>query len=168
MTKRPVIGSAHEALDRMFDGIGRGHGPNGSPSEGQQLAAAFLNIARSTLYRQLDPDQPGEFAFSHACQLAQRFGCPEAAAHLALCAGGVFIPMPDDGDPVAVLTAEAMQEMGEAIAHLFASTNPGSEGGVSVTAMEARAALPLVRDVLVAVSNLYARLDDKAKGRGEG
>lgn len=166
MSKRPVIGSAHEALDRMFDSIGRAHGPKGSPSEGQLVAVAFLNIARSTLYRQLDPDQPGDFSFAHACQLAQQFGCTEAAAHLALCAGGVFIPMPDDGDPVSVLTAEAMQEMGEAMAHLFASANPASDGGATVTPSEARAALPMVRDVLIAVSNLYARLSEKAAKGG--
>lgn len=163
MTKRPALGSAHEALDLMFDSIGRAHGPNGSPSEGAQVAAAFLNIARSTLYRQLDPDQPGEFAFAHACQLAQQFGCTEAAAHLALCAGGVFVPMPDGDGRVAELTAESMQEMGEAAAAIFAAHAPGSDGGVSTTPAEARKMLPQVRDVLFAVAALYAEVSDLAR-----
>lgn len=168
MTKRPALGSAHEALDQMFDSIGRSHGANGAPSEGIYVAAAFLDIFHTTLRKQLDPDQAGELSFSRVCQLARQFACREAAAHLALCAGGVFIPMPDDGDPVAVLTSEAMLEMGEALVHLSACTNPQSEGGMALTVAEARAGLPLVRDVLVAVSNLYARLAEKAVAPGRG
>lgn len=163
MTKRPAIGSAHEALDRMFDEIGRAHGPNGAPSEGPQIAADFLCVARSTIYRQMDQSQPGGFAFAHACQLAQHFGCTEAAAHLALCAGGLFVPMPRGDDAVTVLTAEAMREMGEAAALIFAETAPGSDGGAAITPQEARAALPEVRDVLAALTRLYSMLAEKAR-----
>lgn len=164
MTKRPAIGSAHEALDRMFDQIGRQHGPNGAPSEGMILAIGFLDIARSTLYRQMDPSAPGGFTFTHACQLAERYGCTEAAAYLAACAGGFFVPAPPEGDAAVQLTAEAMRETSEAAAKIFASAALDSEGGVEITPAEARAALPDVRDALMAMSSLYARLSAKANG----
>lgn len=162
--KRPLPGSAHEALDRMFDSIGRSHGAHGAASEGIYVAAAFLDLFHTTLRKQLDPDQPGELSFGRVAQLTRQFGCAEAAEHLALCAGGVFVPMPEGEGRIAEMTAEAMQEMGEAVARIFAAAAPGSDGGVATTPAEARAALPLMRDVLVAVSRLYAEISEQARG----
>ena len=165
MNKRLLPGGAHDALDRMFDAIGESHGPKGAASEGLYVAADFLGVSHWTLRAQLDPDKTGsEISYARVVQLTRQFGCTQAAEHLAQCAGGVFIPMPPDNDPVAVMTAEAMREMGEAVSKVFSHVSPDSEGGSRVTAGEAREALPLVRDVLVAVSNLYSRLAEKARG----
>lgn len=163
MSKRLLPGSAHEALDRMFDSIGRSHGF--APSEGVYIAASLIDVSHWTLRAQLDPDKKGsEISYAKVVQFTRAFGCTDAAEHLATCAGGVFVPMPADGDAVAALTADAMREMGEAVAKIFASASPASEGGMTITAGEARAALPEVRDALVALSNLYSRLADKARG----
>ncbi|QIB32656.1 phage regulatory CII family protein [Ancylobacter pratisalsi] len=164
MTKRPLPGSAHDALDRLFDAIGEAHGAKGAASEGLAVAADFLGVSHWTLRAQLDPEKSGsEISYARVVQLTRQFGCTAGAEHLALCAGGVFIPMPPDNEPAAVLTAEAMQEMAEVVARIFAAVAPASEGGVAITPHEARDALPLVRDVLVAVSNLYSRLSEKAR-----
>lgn len=167
MSKRLLPGGAHDALDRMFDAIGRTHGPKGASSDGIRVAADFLGVTHWTLRSQLDPDKTGsEISYARVAQLTRAFGCTEAAEHLALCAGGVFVPMPADGDAVAALTADAMREMGEAVAAIFAGATPESEGGLAITATEARAALPEVRDALVALTNLYSRLAEKARGPG--
>lgn len=165
MNKRLLPGGAHDALDRMFDAIGRAHGPKGAASEGLYVAADFLGVTHWTLRSQLDPDKTGsELSYLRVAQLTRQFGCTEAAEHLALCAGGVFVPMPEGEGRIAEMTAEAMQEMGEAVARIFAAAAPGSDGGVATTPAEARAALPLMRDVLVAVSRLYAEISEQARG----
>ena len=74
------------------------------------------------------------------------------------------MPAPPEGDAAVQLTAEAMRETSEAAAKIFASAAAGSEGGVEITPTEARAALPDVRDALMAMSSLYARLSAKANG----
>lgn len=163
MSKRLLPGSAHDALDKMFDSIGRSHGS--AASEGIYIAASLLDVSHWTLRAQLNPDKTGsEISYARVVQFTRAFGCTDAAEHLALCAGGVFVPLPREGDAVAALTADAMREMGEAVARIFASTSPLSEGGAAITANEARAALPEVHEALAALSNLYSRLREKAEG----
>ncbi|MCS0497890.1 hypothetical protein NVS89_22625 [Ancylobacter sp. MQZ15Z-1] len=159
MTKRRQPGSAHEALDRMFDGIGERHGEKGSPTEGVRVVASFLDIAEPTLRKQLDPDQKGsEVSYARVAQLTRHFACIEAAQHLALCAGGVFLPLPDGEGKFAELSSTMMQEVGEALVQLSASLSPTSEGGASLTPREIATVLPLVADVLAVTSALYSEL----------
>jgi len=165
MNKRLLPGGAHDALDRMFDAIGESHGPKGAASEGLYVAADFLGVSHWTLRAQLDPDKTGsEISYARVTQLTRQFGCTQVAVHLAQCAGGIFIPVPRDTDAVTALTAELMQEMGEAVAKIFAQASPESEGGAVITAQEARESEPFARDVLVVVANWYSRIVDKARG----
>lgn len=170
MTKRPLPGSPHDALSRLLDEIGRESGPNGSPSEGIAVAADFLGISHWTLRSQLDPDRVGsEVAYSRVAQLTQHFGCTDAAEHLALCAGGVFLPMPQGSGRINELSAGAMLEMSEALVALAKRTAPTSEAGADLSWREATEALPLIADAMAMLSTLYSEVRAKAgaqKGRG--
>lgn len=166
--KRANPGSAHDALVHMFEAIGRVHGANAAPTEGLPLAADFLGVTHWTLRKQIDPDQPSDLGFGRVSQLTRHFGCVEAAQHLALAAGGVFVPMPgEDAGKVAGLSAVVMRETGEAIALLLANVAPDSEGGVDLTPAEAREALPAVGEALARIADLYALVSETAARRGK-
>ncbi|QJP14695.1 hypothetical protein G3545_14200 [Starkeya sp. ORNL1] len=169
MMKRANPGSAHDALVHLFEAIGRTHGANGAPTEGLPLAADFLGVTHWTLRKQIDPDQPSDLGFGRVAMLTRHFGCPDAAQHLALAAGGVFVPMPDgDAGKVATLSAEVMRETGEAIALLFADISEGSAGGAELTPAEAREAVKPLGEALAKVADLYALVAEIAGRRGRG
>ncbi|MDF2994654.1 MAG: hypothetical protein K0R27_291 [Xanthobacteraceae bacterium] len=160
--KRANPGSAHDALVHLFEAIGREHGANSAPAEGIPLAADFLGVTHWTLRKQLDPDQPSDLGFGRVSQLTRHFGCADAAQHLALAAGGVFVPMPNADGKVAGLSAEVMRETGEAIALLLADIAPGSEGGAELTPAEAGDALPAISEALARMADLYALVSETA------
>lgn len=163
MSKRLLPGSAHDALDKMFDSIGRSHGK--AASEGIYIAASLLDVSHWTLRAQLNPDKTGsEISYAKVVQFTRAFGCTDAAEHLALCAGGVFLPMPAGEGAFAEMSADMMREVGEALVQLAASTAPHSDGGTAMTAREAQQALPLMADVVAVASRLYAEVRARAAG----
>lgn len=162
MTKRPNPGSAHEALARMFDCIGRTHGERRAPTEGVPLAAEFLDISHQHLYRQIDPEQPAGLSFARVAQLTRQFGCTDAAEFLALCARGIFLPMPTGHGEVPALVADVLVQTGEALTALGRALAVDSPGGERLTPREAQAALPAISDALASLATLYVEVSDAA------
>lgn len=169
MIKRLMPGSAHDALDRMFSTIGREHGTRGQESEGLTLAADFLGVSHWTLRAQLDPDRAGsEISYARVVQLTRQFGCRDAAEHLAQCAGGVFLPLPEGEGAFTELSADMMREVGEALISISQATAPESDAGRAMSPREAQDALPLVRDVLSVASRLLSELQARAEAGRHG
>jgi hypothetical protein len=162
MKPRPP-GSACDALARMLAEVARSEGHE--PTAGAKLAARFLGVSDSLLRKASDPDRDEDLGFRRVAMLTEHFRVRAAAEHLALGAGGLFVPMPDPGATgrLAVLGGQATRETGEAIAALIAAIDRAGPGGAAVTAAERRRLTAEVADVLRVFAELHGLLM-----RGEG
>ncbi len=144
----------YACLARLMAEIGQNAA--GDPQQGIAAAARFEGMAESVLYKQLDPDQPGELPWSRICRLTQQFGAAAAAEHLAGLAGGVFLPMPRDDTPSrwADLTANAGEDFARAMADIVRALSPTGDGAAAVTQAEARRILEDIEQVLRVVVEL--------------
>jgi len=95
--------------------------------------------------------QRTSLSFADACTIADKGG-HELAQHLALCAGGVFLPI-GDARLADVQTGAALlsQEAGEAVSGLIQRMMDGSFDGA-----DRRASLPQLLDVLGVIAPLIA------------
>lgn len=110
------------------------------------------------IYAWTDDDSEKEMTVGQAAALTVP-GAPSMAEYFAHRAGGVFLPIPSNGEPIASLTADAMRASGAAAAELVAAL----EGGL--TPDEAEAALPELDQALRALAQLRASVKARA---GEG
>lgn len=78
-------GGPHDALARMIEQIAEAEGE--SADAGMRIAANAEGISRSTLYKELNPDQGGELSFVRVARLVGRFRVTEPARYLAALAG---------------------------------------------------------------------------------
>jgi len=140
---------AHEALATMMEQIGESAGEQGA--SGVEVAAAFENLNKFTLYKELDPDQPGEMSFSRVARLTSHFGAPAAAEHLARLCGHILVRMPT-AENAAALTrglAEFTREVGEALVEISTAMADGK-----MTPAEAKRTIKQLVDVQVKVTEL--------------
>ncbi|ODN70194.1 hypothetical protein [Methylobrevis pamukkalensis] len=125
--KPRISGSSHDAIRRLVAGCG-----------GVEAVADFLGKGASTVYAWTNPDSPGEAPFALIATLTDHFGATACAEHLALRAGGVFLPLPPaDSGAAEVLSAEVADEVGGLLADMIRSSAKGSEGGEAWTPREA-------------------------------
>lgn len=90
-------------------------------------------------------------SYADACAIADRGG-HELAQHLALCAGGVFLPIGDSRlSDIQTGAAQLSQEAGEAVSGLIQRLMDGS-----FCAADRRASLPQLLDVLDVIAPLIA------------
>lgn len=95
--------------------------------------------------------QRTSLSFADACTIAEKGGV-ELAQHMALCAGGVFLPVAENGlADVQNGAALLSQEAGEAVAGLIQRLMDGS-----FDCADRRASLPQLLDVLGAIAPLIA------------
>lgn len=146
----------------------------GSPSEAQallleqcggaQAAGDFVGKARSTAYKWTDPDQSEGAPFNVVATLSEHFRATAAAEHLALRAGGVFLPIPRaDAEGWGGLSAAAAEETGRLLSEIWRALDPASEAGARVGRAEADAILRDVETVMRTVAAMRA-LALKARG----
>lgn len=139
------------AVRRLFDQVG-----------GIKRTAARLGYrGLSHVYAVADPAESAEITYAQVVQLTGPES-PACAEHLALVAGGVFLPMPAPSSPIAALTAAAMREAGQAAANLVEAMADG------LTAEEARDVLPDVDNAIRCFSQLRSRVAETARGQGDG
>jgi hypothetical protein len=103
------------------------------------------------VYAMADPADATEISYAQVVQLSGP-EAPACAEHLAALCGGVFLPFPAPSSPLALLTAEAMREAGQAAAALVESMADG------LTPDEARAVLPELADALRCFSQLQSQV----------
>jgi hypothetical protein len=87
----------------------------GDEELGVPVAAAFLGITPSTLYKLMDPDQGGDISFTRVCQISERYGVTAAAEHLSDCVGLIATPgeVADDVENVARLMSRLTKGEGD-------------------------------------------------------
>jgi hypothetical protein len=168
--KRRTPGSANEALARMTGQIAGSQGRD--PEAGVEIAAAFENIAKATLYKMLDPDQPEQLSYDRVARWTAHFGVTACAEHLAELAGGVFLPLPaDDGaNPIAELSAKAATEFGNTMAALVRALAPDSAGGARIVARERPENIANINRLMRVLAAMRARIaepDQPPGGKGQ-
>jgi hypothetical protein len=157
MKPRP-LGSAPEALTRLFAEIAQIEGYE--PTAGAKLAANFLGVSDSLIRKASDPDQPEDLGFRRVAMLTERFAARAAAEHLALCAGGIFLPLPagDGQGRWHDLGAIASEEFSQVIAALFRATSNTGPGGADITPAERRKLVAEIDDVIRVMVEMRSRL----------
>lgn len=139
------------AVRRLFDQVG-----------GIKRVAARLGYrSESQVYAMADGNDPAEITFAQVVQLTGS-DTPAGAEHLALVAGGVFLPMPTATTPIGALTGNAMLESGQAAADLIEKLSGG------LTPDEAAKSLPEIDDAVRAWTQLRSKVAAIAKGRKTG
>ncbi len=130
---------------------------------------AFLDLFHTTLRKQLDPDQPGETelrprgAAYPAVRLHRRGRASGAVRRRRVRAHAGR----RGGSPE--MTAEAMQEMGEAVARIFAAAAPGLGWRCRHHARRgSRGAAADARRAGGSVSRLYAEISEQGAGVSDG
>lgn len=126
-------GAPHDATVRLIEQCG-----------GVERVAAFVGRRASSVYRYTDPDQSDGMPFAMVGQLTEHFGAAAAVEHLAMRAGGVFLPVPVEGGPPrwGALTAETARHFAQVMADIAEALSPGGEGAARVTPGEARGMVP--------------------------
>lgn len=138
------------AVRRLFDQAG-----------GITRSAARLGYrGESQVYAMADPNDAAEISFAQVVQLTDA-AAPAAAEYLAATAGGVFLPLPPPESQLAILTASAMREAGQAAADLVVALEDG------LTPLEAARALIEIEDAVRAWSQLRSRVADVARAKDE-
>ncbi|MGF7161265.1 hypothetical protein FHS85_002900 [Rhodoligotrophos appendicifer] len=129
LTRPREVGSPYEALARMVDQCG-----------GLKPVAAFMGNSTSTVQRWTVPEEDSDVSFRLVSQIVDRFQASAPAEHLALLAGGVFVPLV--GTEVSphwgALTAESASAFAEAMGEVARALAPTSDGAGVVTRREAR------------------------------
>lgn len=139
------------AVRRLFDQVG-----------GIKRVAARLGYrSESQVYAMADGNDPAEITFAQVVQLTGP-EAPAGAEHLAIVAGGVFLPLPTANTAIGALTGTAMRESGQAAAELIEALGDG------LTPDEASMALPEIDDAVRAWSQLRSKVAAAAKGRKTG
>jgi hypothetical protein len=108
MTSRPVPGSAHAALDRLFEQCG-----------GVKQAAHILNVDEFRLHHARNPNDERSISWARVCQLSREPGATAAAEHLAATAGGTFVPVQVERECLERLAARLAVEGGEGVAAMI-------------------------------------------------
>lgn len=121
-----------------------------------ETVADFLNKRPGTIYRYTDPDQSDGMPFALVALLTEHYRATAAAEHLALRAGGVFLPIPreDDADGWGGLSAAAAEDTGHLISDIVRALAPTSEGGTRVAGHELDVILKDIDRVLRVVAAL--------------
>jgi hypothetical protein len=124
---------------------------------GVKAIADFENIATGTVYKMLDQAEAAEFSYSRVARLTEHFGVSAAAEHLAMLAGGTFLPVPQADDArFSELTGAALEHLAQASREIIEAHSPKSDGGATFTPREARHLLAPLGSLLSDVSNLIA------------
>lgn len=145
-------GSATDAMVAMERQIGAAAG-----ASGVKAIADFENIAPGTVYKMLDQAEAAEFSYARVARLTSHFRVSAAAEHLAMLAGGTFLPVPQgDGSRFSELTGAALAHLGQASHDIIEAHSPKSDGGSVLTAREARQLLAPLGALLADISNLIA------------
>lgn len=150
MKPRPA-GSIYDAITRAV----------GQIEGGLTAAAEIIDRPRSALHAAGDPDTPQrkrvKLTYAEACALAGAGGVA-LAEHIALKAGGVFLPV--DATSVACIHAGAAafsREAGEAVCEVIQRASDGT-----FCAKDREAALPQIDDAIRALLALRAACEGKA------
>lgn len=145
-------GSAADAMVGMASQIGKAIG-----GDGVKAIADFENISPGTVYKMLDQHEPGDFSYPRVARLTSHFHVTAAAEHLAVLAGGTFLPVPNGGDArFNELTGAALTHLGQVTSEIISAYSPKSDGGTAFTRREAQQLLAPLGSLLVDVSNLIA------------
>jgi hypothetical protein len=140
--------SAHDILLRLIDACG-----------GPKIVAAFLGVRLGTAYSWTDPDtSPGSAPFAQVCLLTEHFGITAAAEHLALLAGGVFVPLPSDDGELDEHAATLTLETAEIVGEIIRCTRSNSEGGTKLTPAERARLKRMAFDVMRVMSGILSEL----------
>lgn len=107
-------------------------------------------------YAVSDADQSAkqrvQLSYADACRLSEK-GATALAEHMALCAGGVFLPVQmKSAEAIHASAASLSRETGEALATIFQGAADGTWD-----AADRRAALPQLLDVIEALAPLIAQ-----------
>lgn len=130
-----------------------------NPAEGIERAASHLGKSTFTLHGYSNESGNGEISFLQMCQLSQAFGATAGAEHLAMVAGGLFVPLPApsaDGE-MAELSAEAADEFGQMLAELVRDLSVKSDGGTALTQSESRRVLAKTEPLMRTLGMIRAR-----------
>jgi hypothetical protein len=156
--KPRLPGSAHDALANMVAQIGESQVPSGN---GMQMFADFEDRSINTLYHELDPAGPSQVSYARVARAVSHFKVRAPADHMAACAGGIFVKLPEPGKGRwGELTAETAEEMGQVTAEIVRDLLTGE-----VTPAAARHLLPELFELVRHLSDLVA-LAQSALGEG--
>ncbi|MGQ4273430.1 hypothetical protein [Terrihabitans sp. B22-R8] len=145
---RPLA-SAHDAMDRLIDQCG-----------GPKEVAAFLSVRLGTVYGYTDPDVSRGAPFAHVCHLTEHHKAAAAVEHLAILAGGVFVPVPADDGTLPELGADLTMETAEMVGELIRCMSAKSDGGASITEVERARLKSMAHDVMRVVGGILSELGE--------
>lgn len=152
-----AAGSPFAAMTRLVEQCG-----------GADAAADFSGRSKFTVYKWTDPDQSDGAPFAVVAQLTEHFGATAAAEHLAMRAGGIFMPLPAEGGAQAQwgrLTAASAQHFATVMGGIARALSPDSEDQTRVTPKEARG---MIADLDHAIRDLAALRGLALETAGEG
>lgn len=129
------------AIRRVYDQLG-----------GVKRAAIRLGRGKTQTYDYASMERTDELTYAQACALTGTES-PALAEHLALLAGGVFVPVSCKADDALQLTADAVRQHGEAMGAIVAGIQDGS-----LDAAEARTALVELDEAIGGLCSLRALL----------
>jgi hypothetical protein len=139
--------SAHDAIDRLIEACG-----------GPKAVAAFLSVRLGTVYGWTDPDVSQGAPFAQVCLLTEHHKVTAAAEHLALLAGGVFVPLPSDDGELDEHAASLTLETAEIVGEIIRCTRADSEGGAKLTSAERAKLKRQAFDVMRVMSGILSEL----------
>jgi hypothetical protein len=108
MTAPVTPGSAHDALDRLFEQVG-----------GVKEAAHLLHVDEFRLHHARNPNDERDIGWTRVCQLSREPGATAAAEHLATLAGGTFVPVTVERECLLRLAERLAVEGGEGVAAMI-------------------------------------------------
>jgi hypothetical protein len=149
MTKVREPGSSHAALDKFFEQCG-----------GPAAVAELLHITKYHVYKYADPDRSDDIGFTKLADLHRLCHDKQATAlveYLASLAGGVFMPLPQDGScDIAMLTGDGIMQTAEVGRTVLESVSASSPEGERRTSAELRGIHAEIQDVLRVFGRLSA------------
>lgn len=150
-------GDAKEVVARLFEQAG-----------GVPKVMELIDLSRTRVYAFSDPDTESEISYARVARITEETGARAAAEHLALLAGGVFLPAGDAsaGDWHS-LAGEAAQRNAATIAEMLDALGEESDAANEITPREARAVLARVDRQIALLSEARARLAAIARADGE-
>ena len=126
-------GSTADVVSRLFQECG-----------GVPTVMKHLNLSRTRCYALADPDDPAEISFDRVATLT-RLGAKSAAEHLAVLAGGSFLPVAgtdtDDETDWHAMAADVARAGAALTAAMLESMGPAGRSPGAIDRDEARTLL---------------------------
>lgn len=150
--KPRVPGSATDTVVKLTNQIGEI-----VEGDGVKAIADFENLHTGTVRKWMDPLESSDVSYARIARFTQHFGATAAAEHLAILAGGTFMPAVRAEDArFSELTGAALEHLAQASREIIEAHSVKSDGGAAFTRREAEHLLEPLQQLLSDVSNLIA------------